>query len=438
MRRLPIQLFFTVLLFCANCLSAQHTVFICGHIRNAETGLGIDGAVVVCTESARSVQAGKDGAYVFKTPRLEKMKLEFRLLGYKAVERVLAAADWQKLQHDTLLLEVTLFPQAINAPNTVIVSQKTDTVFGTMRFFVEDFEFYGDQFVLLTFEKSLKKAQVKLADKDQKILTSTDIPDEALELYKDYQGYINVMCKEKIYRLLFKAEQIELCSLPVPQYRSQIMPCVDTTTNTIFFSNQNPNYPAFSWFSYRVSDSTVRKLKYVKDKDLLELYEEEFDFLKPRDRLIARKLEIRTGIDKRVIAAQMTGFPQSLYYTPVYAPLFVKKDTLFLFDHYSDRLFRFSSSGHLLDSVAIQYHHPKDWKEWKHKLLQDRESKEVYAVFQRGGCFVLKPINLHTGLVYKEFRLNHPYASHLKIRNGFVYYVYRPSDSGQTKFTENG
>jgi len=415
--------------------SAQSPVVITGYVTDQERGTGIDGVIIVCKENSEVVQSGKAGYYDLQAVRTDKIHLEYRLYGYETAEVILDASSWAGMRHDTLFLNRSLKPKAIPLLPVDIVAKKVDTVFGNLHFFVEDFEFYGNQYILLTFENSLKKARVRLVDENQKTLATSDvIPDEAIELYKDFQGYVNVVCKEQIYRLLFEDERIILGQLPVEQFRREIIPCADTVKGHILFSNYYRNYPAFSWFSYQSRDTTVKKLKYVKDKDLLEMYEEEFDFLKPRDRLNARKMEISTGIDKRVIAAEMTGFPHSLYYTPLYAPLFVANDTSYIFDHYTDRLFRFNIGGQVIDSMKISYHHPKDWKEWKHKLIQDRTTHQVYALHQRGGKYILLKINLNNGKVVSDYTLTNPYASHLKIKNEQVYYVYRPFDSGQTKF----
>jgi hypothetical protein len=434
MRILPLISLFFFLLGLQLEGNAQNPIVIVGHITNKEVGGGVDGAVITCKESSRSAQSDKGGRYAFKTLRLEKMQLEFRLLGYETRQINLDGSFWNKLKHDTLLLNIEMVPKSVDLPGITLYPQKVDTVFGTMSYFVEDYEFYGNQFVLLTFEKSLKKASIKLADESQKVLSTLLVPGEAVELYKDFQGYINVMCKEHIYRLLFEEDGMKLGQLPEEQFRKEILPCADTLKGHILFSNYYRNYPAFSWFSYQIRDTSVKKLKYIKDKDLLEMYEEEFDFLKPRDRLNARKLEISSGIDKRIIAAEMAGFPHSLYYTPLYAPLFVSHDTAYVFDHYANQLFRFDKAGVLLDSLPISYHHPKDWKEWKHKLLQDRVNGNVYAVLQRGGFYLLRQINLTTGTVFSDYRLKSQYANHLKIHDRSVYYIYRPSDSGQTKF----
>ena len=68
-----------------------------------------------------------------------------------------------------------------------------DTVFGTWKYSVADYEFIEDKMVILTFQKSLEKATIRLIDASQKVLSSFDLPDEAQKLYKDYMGYVNIM-----------------------------------------------------------------------------------------------------------------------------------------------------------------------------------------------------------------------------------------------------
>jgi hypothetical protein len=421
---------------CLSVLSrAQSTVLIKGQVSNMETGKGIDGVVIHTKEGNQTVQSGKNGSYQLRVSSGEKIKFEFLLLGYETAEKEIMPSGQGGASADTIYLNISLKPKPIPLHTVDVFSRKMDTVFGNMHFFVEDFEFYGDRFILLTYENNLKKARVRLVDENQKTLMISDyIPDEAVEFYKDFQGYVNVVCKEQIYRLLFEDNRIVLGQLPVEQFRKEIMPCTDTLKGRILFSNYYRDYPAFSWFTYNRRDTTVKKLKYIKDKELLESYEEAFDFLKPRDRLNARKLEISTGIDKRVIAAEMTGFPQSLFYTPVYAPLFVVRVTVCIFDHYTDWMFCFSTEGKEIDSFRISYHHPKDWKEWKHKLIQDRATRTLYALFLKDGRYILRRVDPRSGQITLSYTVSNKYANHLKVKNDQVYYVYRPFDSGQTKF----
>jgi hypothetical protein len=276
---------------------------------------------------------------------------------------------------------------------------------------------------------------VILVDEQQKILSSFDVPVEAKELYRDYQGYINVLCVDSAFRVkILPPAKILLLSLPYRDFCDRMFPCIDTLGGRILFTNYQEQYPAFSYFAWNPSDTTVQKVHYIVDGELLDSYNWEFDFLRPKDRLYARKMEMYTGIDKRIIAATMTGFPQSIYYTPLYAPMFVKNDTICVFDHYADTLFLYDRNMKQIGASKIEYHHPKNWKEWDRQLHQDEITGEIYARFEKGGFYTLKKIDIRTGKITGEYKIENPWVKHIRIRNGDVYYIYRPKDSIQTKF----
>ncbi len=83
-----------------------------------------------------------------------------------------------------------IFPSTIIAQRKIdlhqveiLANRKADTVFGTWKFSVADYEFYEDKMVLLTFTKNMSHASVNLVDEAQKVLSSYNIPDEAQRLY---------------------------------------------------------------------------------------------------------------------------------------------------------------------------------------------------------------------------------------------------------------
>ncbi|HEX8516855.1 MAG TPA: hypothetical protein VF868_11690 [Bacteroidia bacterium] len=319
-------------------------------------------------------------------------------------------------------------------PVTVTAERKADTVFGTWKFSVADYEFHENKLVLLTFTKSLAKPSVMLVNEAMTVLSSFQVPDEAVKLYKDYMGFINVICKENVFRVKINNDRISLASLPVDQFNSRILPCVDTIGHDIYFSDYSRDYPEFTYYAFNTADSSVHPFKTVTDKELMKGYNMEYYFLKPKDKLYARKLASEYNVDKHRIAAVMSGLTNSIFYTPLYAPLFILNDTILVFDHYSNAILSYNKKHELLDSVNIDYHHPRSWREWKHEVIVDKESHKVYALYQKNGFYYLKHIDLKTGKIMGSFKLLNQYAEHIRVKNGYVYYVYRPFESLQEQF----
>lgn len=332
-------------------------------------------------------------------------------------------------------LAISNAQKTYNLSEVTVSGKKTaDTVFGTWKFSVADYEFYEDKIILLTFTRSLSKPTVMLADQSQRILSAYDLPDKAERLFKDYMGYINVICTENVFRLKINNNVISLASLPAAEFKAKVIPCIDTIGKEIYFSNYSRHYPEFTYYAFNTADSSVYKLKTITDNEQLKEYNMEYYFLKPKEKLMARKLADQYDVDKHRIAVMMTGLTNSIFYTPLYAPLFIIHDTVYVFDHYSGAILTYNRRHELLDSVPIEYHRPKSWREWKHEVIVDRDNNKMYALYQKGGHYYLKHIDPATGKITASFKLLNRYVGSIKIKNDYVYYVYRPFESLQEQF----
>jgi hypothetical protein len=426
-------------IFFSSVLSAQEEqrLLVLGKIISSKDSSGIQGVIVTCKNPQRVASSDANGRYAILIDRKAGTVLQFRILGHQTVTRTITTSLLGKANGDTLHLDILMQTITIESPGvTITANTGPDTVIGNWHFFIEDYLFYDSgQFVLLTFEKNLKSAKVMLVGDEQHIISTVDVPVEAINLYKDYQGFYNVMCKDSAFRIhVFPDRHLSLMALPYHEFCDRMMPCIDTIGGKILFSNYNRDYPQFSYFSYQPRDTSVFQIRKITDVDLLSQYNWEFDYLNPKDRLYARKMEAYTGIDKRIIAATMTGFPNSIYYTPLYAPLFIVHDTVCVFDHYSDSLFLYDKNGVQIHASKIDYHHPANWKDWDHMMHQDEVTGEIYARCEHGGFYYLKRIDIKTGKVTGTYKLVNQYAKHLRIKDGNVYYIYRPTESIQKKY----
>lgn len=416
-------------------LAAQENrLLVTGLITREENGEKLPDAVVKLSGTNTVTQAGRNGRYAILVERKAGATLEFIHFGCATQKIVLTPALLSTSKNDTLRLDVQLRFQAQEMKTFNFVEGRPDTVVGNWRFFIEDYMFSGSRYVLLTWEKSLKEALLMLASDDGKVIAKVRVPKEAKELYRDYQANINVLCKDAVFRVIVEGDSLRLAEMPYEDFVERMLPCEDTLKGLILFSNYSRDYPAFSYFTYNPADTTVRQIRYIVDEPLLGMYQYEFDYLKPKERLYARKMEMYTGIDKRIIAATMTGFTRSYYYTPLYAPMFVKGDTICVFDHYVNRLYRYSSRCAIIDSSSIDYHHPKNWRDWGRKLVQDEGSGDIYTIYEKGGFFYLKKIDLGSGKVTGTYKIANNFVKHIRVLDGYVYYIHRPYESVQKKF----
>jgi hypothetical protein len=337
---------------------------------------------------------------------------------------------------DTVRLMLEMMPLKNITLNEVVVKAPgvPDTVFMSKRLSVADFEVQKDgRLVLLTYPKQLKKGSELLLYDGVEVINAFSVPGTAEELVRDYRGNAHVVCSENVYGVHVDKNTVGISTLDRAYFLKYLAPVLDTNKTKLFFSNFSKDYPAFNYFTYDQLDSTYSKIIHIEDELMMELYRAEYKWVDVRTKLWAKNKELETGVDAEVwVGANY--FTQSIYYKELYAPLFHKNDTVYVFDYYKDKLFRFDSKGSPIDSVAIYHHYQPKATGWEKELIQDRQTGEIYAVYDRAGYTYLGLVDTKTGEITEKVRLEFRYIDKISVNDNFVYYIYRPFESTQKKF----
>lgn len=341
-----------------------------------------------------------------------------------------------KRVEDTLRLEYQMEAIKMQDLNEIVVAAPgvPQIVYRSKRLHVEDFEIQknGD-LLLLTYPKRLKKgSELHLFD-GQRTLNSFQVPGNAEELVRDYKGNTHVVCKENVFTILPEGEKIGIATVPKGYFLEYIAPIIDTNQSKLYFTTFNPDYPAFEYFSFDQSDSAYRKIMNIEDELMMELYRAEYKWADVRTKLWAKNRELQTGVDAEIwVGANY--FTQSIYYKELYAPLFHRNDSLFVFDYYKDKLYTFDVNGNPIDSVAIYHHYNKRRTGWRSKLIQDKITGQIYALYDRAGYTYMGLIDTKSGEITEQVKLEYRYVEKVAVHDNMVYYVYRPFESIQKKY----
>lgn len=423
-----------IMLSFISVFKAQQTITIIGKVKDGNTNKPLPYVAVQVQNSNYGTNTSKDGSFHISIPAKKHISVVFKLLGYTSRVKEYDLNESQ----DSLFISINLNQSYSSLDTfTVYAKLKPDTLVGSPKYSIYDFDFYEDKFILLTAEKTLEKAELKLADVNGKIITSYTVPKEggeAKEFYHDYMGYTNLVCKNYIYRINMYHDRFVLIPLAVEDVNAFIKPIIDTINGKIIFSDYWKEYPMFNYFSFNEADSIKAQLHTIEDKEMMHAYNFEYYSLMPKEKLAARRLAMEYKTDKHIVASLMSGFTKSMFYEPLYAPLYIIKDTISVFDHYKNHLFHLDKNGHKIDSIPINYNHPKNWKEWKNKMLKDDINNLVYAVYDKNGHKYIKQISTQTGKDLGKYNLQFHSADKLKIHDGYAYYIYRPYESTQEKF----
>lgn len=429
-RYLLISIVCMLLLLAGSSASAQTTVT--GTVSNAATNAPLKRVNISVPNTKRGTITNSRGEFRIKVRSDRKSWLKFSYLGYRK-DSVLIEPGKGTEQVVNIRLE-----QEAQILEGFTVTDKPEEVFGSIAFSVADFAFgHDNRLVMLAYDKGLKKdARIVLAERDQTVLEELPISGEAVDLFSDYLDRVHILCENKVYQVREETgrNSLALIKLPEQDFYSYLYPIIDTLRSHLLWSDYRWRFPQFNYFALNQADTTIDTLATVVDRALMRQYRFNYYYLHPRDKLLARKVAMNSDADKFEIAAEMSKFPESLYYEPVYAPLFVHNDTVRLFDHYSNRLYVFDGERHLVDSVDITYHNDKTPGKWKREIVEDEDNGNLYARFEHKGHPYLKRIDVKTGKASEVIKLTHKYVEKVRVKDDYVYYIYRPTGSLQQKF----
>jgi len=389
--------------------------------------------VIYGTKPENYTRSKIDGTFSFKMHliQLETIKFEHAAFENKSIDFTKRLK--KRIKNDTLILNVKLNDFELGIIEVGI--KRPAVVFKSKLYSVADYQSIDDgNMILLSYDKTLKKGgKLKLVDSSMVLLDSYIVLDECVELKTDFRENVHLITKQNVYLIVITNKRLYLYKEDKNYFYKYLAPILDTLQDRIYYSNYSELYPAFDFMEFNKTDSTYTTLLAVEDKPLMEQYRAEYKFSDVRTKLWAHQKQIETGIDKEIwVGANI--FTNSLYYTPLYAPLFVKNDSVLIFDHYKNILFISTPKKGFVDSTEINYHLNSRKSGWEHPLIQDKQSEEIYAIFMRNGYTFLSLLNTETGKIIKTFKLFYKYIEKIQIINHEVFYIYRPFESTQKKY----
>lgn len=433
--RFPALIIVLISLCCCQSLFSQQLI-IAGKVTD-RNGYEVPNARVYFQKnSGTKVRTNHQGEFFisYQTGNYDSLKIEH--VAYEDYTLFISKKTEKRALSDTIWLKMILNDLTLKDIEVVAREETPDTVFGTQEYSVEDFEFdKNGNLVLLTYEKNIQSGSVlKLIGTDNKVLDNFFVQGTAVDLQTDFRNNIHLVTEDQVYLVMIQSQQFDVYLEERDYYFRYVAPVIDTIGDNIYFSNYSDLYPAFDYYEFDRKDSAYNCLMKIQDDLMMELYRSEYKYVDARTKIWAHQKQIETGIDKEIWVGA-TVFTNSVYYQPLYAPLFkIGSDSILIFDHYADQLFLYRPDFGKVDSTEINYHKDARQSGWEQPLIQDEVNGKIYALFERGGYSYLHEINLSDGSIKQSFKLYYKYIERIKINNGKVYYIYRPFESIQKKY----
>lgn len=435
------SLILTTIIFLALSRAGAQTTVLTGRVMDRELGDPINAAIVEWRAGNLMTQSDDKGFFSLELTGKE-VTLRISHLAYQEVRIKITLQ-----QQDTIYKDFFMDFAPVSIPDAVVEDvRKPDTVFASTLRHVADLAILNDKLILLTAEKedrwkrhdnsstvSHKNCSLILLDENQEPLDSIAVPEQGIQFYTDYLREVFLITESITYRCSLEQNQLKLQPVDPESFELHIIPALDTLSSVLYYSTFDPDFPAFDYLAHFGEGLSDSVLVHIEDKLQMELLRSEYKYMDTRDKLMAFRMELKTGIDKEIIAAWMTGFSKSLYASPVYAPCFIIKDSICIFDHTASQLLRFDENRNPDTPLQFNYHETQNALKWK-RLVHDKGKEDVFSLYQRNGYAYLRRINLSSGQTEEAYRLYFRYPDKVLVHKGVIYYTYRPFESAQKRY----
>lgn len=323
------------------------------------------------------------------------------------------------------------------------ITDTPDSVFGSMRYSVGDFVWWNGKLTMLLYEheKLIKPAYEKrdlweeawIAQIDSfgRIVNSFHINEPAERFHLTPTGACFVLTENSVFQLQSEPF-LHLDKLSHESFRQEFEPICGFLNSSIVFHTFTEEYPEFSYYLLKEGSTDPIELVHVADSLTIELFKSEYKYMNGRAKRIAYQYELDYGVPKEIVAGQMTRFKESPYYRDPVAKIVQHEDTWSIFNISQREVVIVNTEGKLVNRFAMKGERNLSNLPAKEKILNvqfDSEKKEIVCFTQlRTGESTFNLLKEDGSLELKK-NLYWQHIRNPKIKNGRVYYLYRPFES---------
>lgn len=422
---------FCMAMFLSGTLAGQVAPWLTVRVVQTDGGGPIAGAHILLSgsEAERVMVTDAQGEGVVQLARAGVVELTVTHIAHEDLTQ-----HWLVTRDTTVT--VTLMPRFVEIPMVVVRAAAPEVVYQRDHLHVGDHQVNDEGIWVLAYEQprlwhSQHEAGAQFFQRARLVLLDTlfqerdayPLPGEVSRLHRDHKGRVVVEGRHHAWVAEWRSDRITLGQVGKDVLQERILPWTDSTAGRLYGSDRHPEWPAFAHLAYDPVRDTLQRICLVQDDHVMALFRSQYKYMSGHDKVRAMDIEIATGVEREVVAGFMTGFQHDPYFRVPYAPLFIVRDTLCVFDHVRSQIRRFTVEGASLGEVPMQH---SGHRNWRGDLVQDLGTGSVYARFAKGERTWLRHVDVHTGELGGSHSITHPFPEEVQVHEGHAYYVYRP------------
>lgn len=197
---------------------------------DSETKSFIKNVSINISETLNSTVSDSTGAFNISAQSVVVI-LKFSVLGYE--KKIIKVNERLK---DTLIVELIQKQNNLNEIN--INATGVEVVNKSKRYNVLDYDFYGNNILLITYV-DLTKAKLVLISQNSDTLHFRKIPYEPNRLFKDCIGNLHVVCRDSLYQVYYNGRTLHLLSgKSIADFEKILLPCIAHDSSNYFIVNK--------------------------------------------------------------------------------------------------------------------------------------------------------------------------------------------------------
>lgn len=404
----------------ASITTALNGQIIEGVITDAETNEPLVGANVAIDGTMKGVATDINGNFKIVTDKLPVV-VTVSYIGYQT----------KKITINEVAPSITLQAEEEQLSELVITDKPIIEKVFKKGYSIKDYEFYEDYIILLVYKGYFKKHSLILINMEGEELSELSIKDlKPIDLFAGCLGGVHLLTNTYARQIYILGNSIQfLKKVDTKIFDAQMSPCKDANADYVFYklsryANQEVSY-------LRISKSNPNDKKIiarVTHQENLVLLEDEPSFQKLRE-YVAKEHGSGQPKSSSFGDEMIEGdFVSRVIYKPIYVPMFEYRDTVYVFDHVYGKIKKLDLEGNKITGCEINYHKNNKWRK---KLIFDQERGKAYTFIDTKWAMTLHQINLETGKISAPLILDRPHISNIKVKDGFVYFLYFAPQHGE-------
>lgn len=412
-----------ILLFPAFVAMAQeNTVIIKGNVKNTE-GTPLQGASIIINK--KSVLSNKEGAFTMWAPA-SGFTVKITYQGYTPFFKKYNSHELKQGGNDTLKLSFVLQEKEEMLETVEIVAKDIEMAYKKPKILVLDYGFYRNGLLLLLKEKS--KYLLRYTNENDSLVAELPLYIKPKDFFFDCLENYHVRTSDSIYQFYEIDNRLLLDKgIDATVFNQLVLPCVASSAKSLYFEKYGYLNQSLVYYATEKNNSQKKLIRHISDnKSMNGIMYSNAERWEELMSLPGRMADIDTGTLMHIRRSENAlNFNKYVLSQEVYHPLFNNNKSLFIFDHLADSVVIYDLAGKPKEHYAIAHHKNKGWDK---EILVDVKTNKFYAKCMRNGMVTLLELGKDFKVIREHKIEKHNFPEKMKIRNGYVYYLYNVKD----------